>query len=328
MDFSLPGKAAFIRTAPTIPRHLNKYKITGAQSRYKLFREGYLLTQVIAGNDYSIWVHYFFIQEPVRLLPSSNADTITLHYMMQGNINSYLEGFGPILLEEGKYHFFYIPGNMEHEARFSPGFYLCFHVDFHPVHFKVIVGQYPVFQPMLAKAERHAKNGSSHEPYGITTNIRRQLYEILHNSLPAMERTLFLDAAIRNLLRLYISDLSAKASHETTIDERLQLLINVEAYIESHLDKSLSVDRIASKFNLSRSRLQYICSDHFKIGIHQLVRKKRMEAAASLLLETRYPVGTIVIMVSDMTFSAFTASFREYYGQPPLEFRKNKGHNR
>jgi AraC-like DNA-binding protein len=162
-------------------------------------------------------------------------------------------------------------------------------------------------------------------PGVITAEINALIQQVLHNSLSPAEKNLFLEASIRNLLRLYLHEFISRNERLLISDPQTRLLKEVASYIESHLDKKLSVDVLASKFNISRSWLQQVSKNHYGKGIHRLVKQMRMEAATRLLLGTDHPVSSIVMMVSDMTFAAFSAAFHEYYGQSPLQYRKNRG---
>jgi AraC-like DNA-binding protein len=325
MDFLLPDNNAALHIQHTLPLHLAKYAIAGAQCRYKQFTQGEYLTQLILGNDYSVWVHYFFIKREVKLFPYTADNIISLHYLIEGNISSILQGFGDIALEKGKYHLFYVPGQVKHEAVFAPGFYHCLHINFHPVYLQHIARQYPLFEPMLSRAVAGIKTGYQHAPAVVTPQVMDIIQQMLHNSLPPAERTLLVESCIRHLLRLYIQELTIGPYYAHITNAQQKLMRYVEEYIDRHLDKDIRVDAIAKQFRISRSWLQQVSKNVTGKGIHGLVKKRRMETAAKLLLETDHPVSTIVVMTSDMTFAAFTAAFREYHGLSPLEYRRLGG---
>ncbi|MBL7697855.1 MAG: helix-turn-helix transcriptional regulator [Chitinophagaceae bacterium] len=324
MDFLLPDTAQ-PQSQEHLPVHLIRYAVTGAQCRYKKFSEGEYITQVILGNDYSVWSHHFFIRKKIVMHAVTSENIIALHYMMTGNVMAVLHDFGEMNMQEGCYHLLYMPGQVLHDVSFSAGHYHTVHINFHPVHLDVIARQYPMFEPMLSWAAAGIKTCQQHPSAIITAQIRDLVSHVLHNNMKPAERILFVESTIRNLLRLYIQDVAGKEDKQPVPDAQAKLIREVEEYIMNHLDLSLTVDMIARHFAISRSWLQLVSSNVRREGVHQVVRRKRMEAAARLLLETDYPVSKIVAMTSDMTFAAFSATFHAYWGIAPLQFRKNRG---
>lgn len=325
MDFLLPGERKPEQTSDRIPMALARFTVSSAQRHYKKFEEGEILSQVLSGKDYSIWAHHFFITHPITLYPYTNENLLTLHYMIKGNIHVILKGHGKVLLEQGKYHLFYVPGGIKHEAEYFPGHYYSFHINYHPNHLKPFAKQYPVFEPMLSNAEKGLKVGEMNFAATITYETKTIIDDIICNPMQPAERALFLEAKVRDLLRIYVHDFVIRDFRLHITDKQERLLKEVEAYVEAHLDAKLSVDGISQQFNISRSWLQLLCKNKYEKGVHQLVTQKRMEAAARLLLSTKEPVSTIVMLTSDMTFAAFSAAFHQYYHITPLQYRKGGG---
>lgn len=326
MDFLLSNSEERV-VEHSLPGHLSKYAISGAQCRYIRFRQGELISQLILGNDYSIWMHHFFIRSTTLLHPYSSENLIALHYMLSGNVAATLEGSGSFAIEEGQCHLFYIPGGIKHSATFHAGNFQSMHVNFHPTHLEMVARQYPSFEPVLSMVTHDIKLGHRQPAAMITAHIRNIIGQMLYSSLRLAERILLLESSIRDLLRLYIQDVT-HAGHEYSIDMQRKLIMRVEEYIVQNLDRAMTVEIIARHFGISRSWLQQVSKNVTGRGIYHIIRTMRMESAARLLAETNHPVGVIVSMVSDMTFAAFTASFHSYYGMTPKQYRKQHGQNR
>jgi AraC-like DNA-binding protein len=325
MEFRLPAGQRLLQNSDRVPMHLTRFKVHGAQCRYIRFEQGEVLTQLLLGNDFSVWVHYFFITGTVTLYPYTEDNLLLLHYMLKGNIPAILQGYGSIQLEENKYHLFYVPGRRHHEASFGKGNYLSVHINFHPNHIQSIARQYPVFGSILSKAEKGLRNGEQHFAALTGPDIKAIIMEILHNDLDNSEQELFLQSRIRDLLRKYVQELRPRQERMGITVRQERLLKELETYIEANLQKDLTVEHIAAHFKVSRSGLQQLCKTQYDKGIHELVMQKRMEAAATLLLTTKKSISSIAMEVSNLSFSAFSAGFKKYYQIKPLQFRKHNG---
>jgi AraC-like DNA-binding protein len=279
--------------------------------------------------DYSVWMHVWHINKKVTMLPVSPNDALALNYMIKGkDIACILTGFGPVTLKTNRYQLFYVPSEVYNEAIFEPGIYIVVHINFHPTHLIPIAEQYPLFHPMLEQAQHKMREGSTQEQAAITRYMRKLIDEIIHSDLGVGERSLFIGAKIRELLRLYIRDQGLRQQLPAVSKRQEVLLDEMEKYILANLDTDLTVQHLARQFNVGRSWLQRITHRRYGMGIHELVIDKRMNEAAKLLVTTNMPVSEICQHVSQMTFSAFSAAFLKYFGQTPLAFKKSGGHKR
>jgi AraC-like DNA-binding protein len=248
-----------------------------------------------------------------------------MNYMLMGSLKAVLKGFAELTLTEGEYSLYYVPENVKNDARFEPGHFYCIQINFHPSHLVPIAKQYPFFHPMLEKAQKKMQNGNRHGASYITPYIKTLLDEIISSDLGVGERTLMMEANIRILLRLYVRDQGAKARDHQLTSHDEQILTALEEHIAANLDNDLSVNTLADQAGIKKSKLQAISKRKYGTGIHEYVVEKRMNEAAKLLLTTNLLISDIVVRVSDMTASAFTAAFVEYYGKTPSAYRKSGG---
>jgi AraC-like DNA-binding protein len=325
MNFEKSDGGKPIRTGNKVPPHLLWLTIPFSQAIYKLYEEGEYLRQVILGLDYSVWIHHWNFKQPVNMDVFSSTDALALNYMIKGNVDCTLTGYGDILLKENKYRLYYVPANIAHRARFKAGTFLCIHINFHPSHFIPIAEQYPFFHPMLEQAQQQIKQGSIQHEATITEYMHTLLDEIIHCELGIGERTLTIESNIRQLLKLYIHDMNGDRKLPPITSSQEQLIKKLEEYIMTHLDEKINVDKLAKQMGVSRSWLQRIVQRKYGKGVHDLVTDKRMNEAARLLLTTKLPVSEIGQRVSTLTFSSFSARFSEYFQQTPSEYRKSGG---
>lgn len=110
---------------------------------------------------------------------------------------------------------------------------------------------------------------------------------------------------------------SKKASHNVELKDALL------AYIQKnyHLNE-LSLESMASKFNVSISYLSRFIKEQIGMTFTQYVEDLRMESAKQMLRETDYPIKQIVVEIGYKDASNFTRKFRKIVGTTPGQYRK------
>ena len=94
---------------------------------------------------------------------------------------------------------------------------------------------------------------------------------------------------------------------------------------ENYSDPNLSVEYIADKIGFSRGHLTRIYKQLTDISISTKISDCRLEAAAKLLVETDKKVSDIVSDVGYINSSHFTVTFKNKFGESPLNYRKKYG---
>jgi len=113
---------------------------------------------------------------------------------------------------------------------------------------------------------------------------------------------------------------STKLSHK----ERVNTIIN---YIDAHIDNPLyrlDLSTLASVACLSHYHISRIFKAHTGEGIHQYVKRLRLENAAKQLLYSKKTIQGIAESSSYNNFPAFTKAFKQHFGCPPSDFREKK----
>ena len=94
-------------------------------------------------------------------------------------------------------------------------------------------------------------------------------------------------------------------------------------YIQQNYDNpDLSVSTIAEAFNMSVSHLTKVFKQRTGLTLKFYITESRMNAAASMLLNSSYPIGEIAERTGFLTSQAFRKAFHQYYSVSPSEFRR------
>lgn len=98
-------------------------------------------------------------------------------------------------------------------------------------------------------------------------------------------------------------------------------------YIEHNLDKDLTLSELAGVANFSPFHFHRIFSAFMKETLSDFIKRKRVEKAASFLLnEPSRPVSDIASYCGFNSVSVFCRAFRERYGTTAGVFRSGKNH--
>lgn len=93
-------------------------------------------------------------------------------------------------------------------------------------------------------------------------------------------------------------------------------------YIDQHLYEELSLRLISLELGISRTNLCKIAKEQLHGTIFQIIKKRRMAAAESLLANTDLPIAQIAEKVGYSDGNYFSRIFTSTYGCSPSQYRK------
>ena len=99
-------------------------------------------------------------------------------------------------------------------------------------------------------------------------------------------------------------------------------------YIDRHLQRPLTVKKLAEELELSESYLSVLFKRETGVAVSEYIRRRRIDTAKALLEYTEFNCLEIAEYLCFSSDSHFSRVFREYTGQSPSEFRKQnyRGH--
>ncbi len=102
----------------------------------------------------------------------------------------------------------------------------------------------------------------------------------------------------------------------------MQLMRNIGAYIEAHLDEKLTISLLCLQFNLSPTTLKNKFREFYGQPIHSWILYCRARRAAELLRSTDMTILQIAQSVGYEGVSQFNVVFQRVYGIVPSRYRK------
>jgi len=113
---------------------------------------------------------------------------------------------------------------------------------------------------------------------------------------------------------------STKLSHK----ERVNTIID---YIDRHIENPsyrLNIDTLASVACFSHYHISRIFKSYTGEGIHQYVKRLRLENSAKQLLYSQKSIRCIAKSSSYNSYPAFAKAFKQHFGCSPSDFREKK----
>ena len=170
---------------------------------------------------------------------------------------------------------------------------------------------------------KRAEGGRSQWHFDILTfnSIRGALFDLLDElHAERFGKQAQVDLNIRQLL-LRLSRLIYEQSHKSSRQETVSKYEAISAYIDTHLDEDLSLDRLAQVFFLSKYYIAHLFQDSVGLSVHQFILKKRL-AAAGDAIQAGDKITEVFLNCGFQDYSSFYRAFRKEYGMSPAEFRE------
>jgi AraC family transcriptional regulator len=100
-----------------------------------------------------------------------------------------------------------------------------------------------------------------------------------------------------------------------------QRILQVQLFIQEHLDEELSLDRLARVAHFSPCHFHRIFRGIVGEGVNEYVRRLRLESAAVALKTTDWSILDIALRAGYNAHEAFTRAFRQMFGASPSQYR-------
>ena len=178
--------------------------------------------------------------------------------------------------------------------------------------------QSPDYTLILKRAE--AADGKLWHFDLLTFNaLRSELFSLLdelHLDRYGKQTQLYLQ--ICGLL-MHLSRLVYEQTHRRTKKESVSTYAAIAAYIDTHLEEELSLDRLAQEFYLSKYYIAHLFSDSVGLSVHQYITKKRLAASAAAI-QTGAKITEVYLNCGFQDYSSFYRAFQKEYQMSPSAF--------
>lgn len=107
-----------------------------------------------------------------------------------------------------------------------------------------------------------------------------------------------------------------------------EAIVRVLAYIDSHRDSDLDLDKLSKISHVSKFHFHRIFKEYMGISLGQYIKLKRLESGMWKLVHTDNKTLEIALDSGYEDHASFTRAFKKEMGCSPKEFRENFYNNR
>ena len=122
------------------------------------------------------------------------------------------------------------------------------------------------------------------------------------------------------LLEEYLKNKLAQLAQTEKISDKVKRLLH-----SSFKYRFPDIDSVAEKLNLSARTLQRKLSDE-KTTFKSILQETRLGIAKELLKQKALTISEISYMLGYSDLASFSRSFKNYFGESPLEFKEIQSH--
>lgn len=109
------------------------------------------------------------------------------------------------------------------------------------------------------------------------------------------------------------------------MDLAAQIIKDIVAWIDSRIEKPLSIEDVARHSGYSKRHLQRLFNQHQSVCLGDFIREKKMQNAARDLRETTMTVKLISLRHGYTSQQTFTRIFTRRFSMPPGTYRRAYG---
>lgn len=107
-------------------------------------------------------------------------------------------------------------------------------------------------------------------------------------------------------------------------DRQIETVKKVHDFMCEHISERFTIEDLARRFGMNTTTLKTVFKDVYGTSLASHIKEHRMEKAAELLAGTDLSISEVASMVGYESQGKFSATFKEFFGMIPSEYKKEK----
>ncbi|MCF6402727.1 helix-turn-helix transcriptional regulator [Chitinophaga filiformis] len=312
-----------------VPRRFSGAVIEHSTMVLHGFAQKTVFQQKMEAGLFEVFEHQVICKaRELDVLPTPSKPSFHLHISLdKTNVDAFVNGTDNVELKKEELNLFYLEA--VNVAIIPKGKHCFFHISFNNDTLFYVLKQ-SRFRKLHAdirqKVEEAQKNkgGMINAPRQVVLDayfmmLIQDIRSCCFNELATIfyrekKSMLMLEHFMRQLLP------QKKNRIEVTADDVI-LLDSVKKYIKLYVDRPLTLQFLAQRFNISADLLAKSFLQLNGISVNHFIHLYRMESAAGFLAIQDIPLNDIPPLVGYKSFKSFAAAFTKYFNCSPFLFR-------
>jgi len=324
-NFFYPGQQDF-ELSPAFPHNYKGIMLQGASvltAHHPLI--GQMVLQELQGSQYTIRFNIFNLLQPFTLNGVQPGSLLASFHAIKNSIRFSFQGLGPAVLKPGQ---FLLLHSSEREGKLSfekAGNYHSLEVNWSETIVREYLPMFPVLTPLTRSKDSKRSfyvtpqsKTASFETLGLVQSI----IQFRHKG--GASQVLF-EHKVKEYYISLLGTTQRTGSSKTTIRQedydKMQVLAE---RLRANPAKKFPIADLAQEFNMNEKKLEALFSEIIRHDDFRYHLESRLREAHRLLEETDYTPKKIKALIGYELYTSFITKFREYFGYPPSEVKRNQ----
>lgn len=301
--------------AGKVPGETGPLILKGSDSTTNQGQFGNIQPQHFSDHNYTVWVYDMELVKKEELTVKLPKVSAAMLYNLNGRSTLSISKSHQLKLKEKSYSPLSLqPG--DHTLMMDPGYCKVLFLLFHPPYVSRVTDPRVVTEESSIRSKAEAKL--------INETCQQLIEDVQRNDYSGELWRLKRQVQILDLFFKSLDEIGIPLQKEQPFEQHpeYERMVKVQVYIKKNIDKKLSVQMLAQKFDMPPAQLRKTYLQVFKHQMWKYVRAERLRRATVLLIETEMPVHEIAWEVGYESAAGFTRVFTFTFRQSPSDYRK------
>jgi AraC-like DNA-binding protein len=283
-----------------------------------------VVTQRITLTNYEVQLHIFDAEADALIRPKHGENILTIHYMLQGDIDAGLRRGGRVMLNAREYNMFQLPSH-RHFAQIKKGTYICFHIILKEKIQEDLRSSLLLFD-FLQDSFRETGGIINLRPYNIAGRETFLVNQVLNykktGPAAAEELEIIMNKLLLEFCDRFSQELDGYFSGEKRVsDQQLANMLALNAYLTNHLAHSHDINWVARQFLIAPEDLENAFMDLYGRSFTEHYTNQRLSRVFAMLANPTLTYEAIAVVMGYDSLISLKDVFFEFFGKTMEEVR-------